>query len=74
MITITYFKTANPNKVPLSTWKASSVQKLDDNIYLFTYLCLESDKERFFDGVWFSSIHNPLTKLRDSGKLSTGNE
>ena len=68
MITITYHKSLKP--IPeYNEWEASKIAHLDANTKLWTFMYVEGDTPNRFDNVWFESISNPLTRLRNHGRV-----
>ena len=73
MITITYRKVIDTTRL-IANWKAMEVQRLDDGTIIRTYLEVKTDKESHYTGAWFNGISNPLTQLKNSGRIRYGSD
>ena len=76
MITIIYHKTFKPLTLlsKATTPNYWSYQKLDDGRTLITFLHLWDDKGNKFVGVWLDGASNPLTQLKNSGRIRYGSD
>ena len=66
MITITYTKVINDNRIT-GSWKVIDAKQIDDDTYIRTYLDIRTDREYYLTSTMFRGISNPLTQLRNLG-------